>query len=84
MELKSLLELALQMPRLTKANSDEWSRRLLVPMIMLLDVGAAEAGCDEPALQAIWRQSGVKSRGTFKSKLLTKVRQTLRSLAKAA
>lgn len=81
-ELKSLLELALRMRPLTKANSDEWSRRVLVPMIMLLDAGADEASCKEPALQAIWRQRGVKSPATFRSRLLTKVRQTLRGLAK--
>lgn len=81
-ELKSLLELALRMRPLTKANSDEWSRRVFVPMIMLLDAGTDEASCKEPPLQAIWRQRGVKSPATFRSRLLTKVRQTLRSLAK--
>jgi hypothetical protein len=83
-ELKELLDSAQRLPPLTKATSDDWSRRLLVPLIMLLDAGCDESSCTEPALQAIWRQKGVKSRGTFKSRLLTKVRQSLRSLARSA
>ncbi len=81
-ELESLSQLVIRMPPLTKATSDKWSRRVLVPLIMLSDAGSDEASCKEPALQAIWRQSGVKSSATFRSRLLTKVRQTLRSLAK--
>lgn len=83
-ELKALLDLARTLPPLTKTTSDDWSRSLVVPLIMLLDAGCDESSCIEPALQAIWRQKGVKSRGTFKSKLLTKVRQTLRSLARSS
>jgi hypothetical protein len=83
-ELQALLELARTLPPLTKATSDDWSSRLLVPLIMLLEAGPDERSCTEPALQAIWRQKGVKSRGTFKSRLLSKVRQTLRSLARSS
>ena len=83
-ELKSLLESAQRIPPLTKATSDEWGQTVVVPLIMLLDAGADEASCREPALQAVWRQKGVKSRGTFKSRLVTKVRQTLHSLAKSS
>ncbi len=83
-ELKSVLNCAARMPPLTKATSDDWSRRVLVPLIALCDAGQGEASCNEPALLAIWRQAGVKSVATFKSRLLTKVRQTLHSLAKAS
>jgi len=83
-EQESLLQVVIRMPPLTKATSNEWSRQVLVPLIMLWDAGSDEASCKEPALKAIWRQKGVKSRATFKSRLLTKVRQTLRSLARPA
>jgi len=83
-ELDNLLQLIMRMPPLTKATTDEWSRRVLIPLIMLSDAGSDETTCKEPALQAIWRQNGVKSSATFKSRLLTKVRQTLRSMAKSA
>ena len=80
-EWKTLLDVALRMPPLTKDTSDKWCGEVLVPLIMLSDAGVGEASCKEPALRAIWRQSGVKSQATFRSRLLTKVRQTLRSLA---
>lgn len=83
-ELKSLLELAVRMPLLTKATSDDWSRRVVVPLIMLCDAGCDEATCNEAALKTIWRHGAVKSVATFRSRLLTNVRQTLRSLAKPA
>ena len=83
-ELKSLLELAVLMPPLSKATSDDWSRRVVVPLIMLCDAGRDEASCNEAALKTIWRHGAVKSVATFRSRLLTNVRQTLRSLAKAA
>jgi hypothetical protein len=83
-QLKSILCLVTRIPHLSKATSDEWCSRVLIPLIMLLDAGADEASCKEPALITIWRQSGVKSPATFKSRLLTKVRQTLRSLAKSS
>jgi hypothetical protein len=81
-ELKSILQLAVRMPPLTKGTSIEWGRRVLIPLIMLSDAGTDEISCREPSLKAIWRQRGVKSLATFKSRLLTKVRQTLRSLAR--
>lgn len=82
-ELKPLLEVAVQMPPLTKATSGDWSKQVLVPLIVLRDAGRDEASCREPVLKPIWRQRGVKSISTFQSRLLSKVRQTLKSLARA-
>ena len=80
----AVLRVALTLPALTKEKSDEWSKRALVPLIMLLDAGADEATCREPALKAIWRQKGVKSAGTFKSRLLSTVCQMARKRARPA
>jgi hypothetical protein len=54
-----------------------------VPLIL------ANSACDfksgvEPVLQNIARQKGVKSRATFKSRLLAAVTATLRRLARPA
>ena len=70
------------MPRLTKATSDDWTAQILMPLILLCDAGMDEASCREPVLRSIWAQRGVKSVATFKSRLLTKVRQALKSLAR--
>jgi len=79
-----VLRVALTLPALTKATSHEWSQRALVPLIMLSDAGSDETTCREPALQAIWRQNGVKSAGTFRSRLLSAVCQMVRKRARPA
>jgi len=80
----AVLRVALTLPALTKATSHEWSQRALVPLIMLSDAGSDETTCREPALQAIWRQKGVKSAGTFRSRLLSTVCQMVRKRARPA
>jgi hypothetical protein len=80
----AVLRVALTLPALTKATSREWSQRALVPLIMLSDAGSDETTCREPALQAIWRQKGVKSAGTFRSRLLSTVCQMVRKRARPA
>ena len=42
------------------------------------------ANCTEPVLQKIAGQKGVKSRATFKSRLLSAVSATLKRLARPA
>lgn len=78
------LRVVLTLPLLTKATSHEWSQRALVPLIMLSDAGSGETTCREPALQAIWRQKGVKSAGTFKSRLFSAVCPMVRKRARPA
>lgn len=80
-EVVAVLKSAVPLPPLTKETSDRWSKEAIVPLIMVLDA-KTPAKCAEPALQAIWKQKGVKSFATFRSRLLTSVRQTLRGLAR--
>jgi hypothetical protein len=80
----AVLRVALTLPALTKETSREWSQRVLVPLIMLSDAGSDEATCREPALKAIWRQNGVKSVGTFRSRLLSTMYQMVRKRARPA
>lgn len=80
-EVVAVLKSAVALPPLTKETSDRWSKEAIVPLIMVLDA-KTPAKCAEPALQTIWKQKGVKSLATFRSRLLTSVRQTLRSLAR--
>lgn len=81
-QFSSLLKLASTLPPLNKGTSDEWSRQVMVPIIMLCDAGLDEGSCNEPSLKAIWKQRGVKSVPTFRSRLLARVRQSLRCLAR--
>ena len=80
----AVLQVALKLSPLTKATSHEWSKSLLVPLIMLSDAGTDETSCREPVLQTIWRQKGVKSVGTFKSRLLSAASQMVRDRARLA
>ena len=82
-EMEAVLRTLPDLPRLTKATSDDWTKRALVPLIMLTDA-KTEATCTEPVLKKIWQQKGVKSAATFRSRLLSKVTQTLRPLARKA
>ena len=83
-EVVAVLRVALQIESLTKATSDEWSKRVLVPMIMLSDAGLDERTCRVPVLQTIWKQKGVKSIATFRSRLLSTVCQLMRKRARPA
>lgn len=80
----AVLRVVLALPALTKATSHKWSQRALVPLIMLSDAGSDETTCREPALQAIWRQKGVKSAGTFRSRLFSAVCPMVRKRARPA
>jgi hypothetical protein len=72
-----------KLPPLTKLTATEWAEKALVPIILATDAHDWK-NCEEPALQAIARQRGVKSRATFKSRLLSAVSATLRRLARPA
>jgi hypothetical protein len=68
---------------LTKATAAQWAEKAIVPLILANDA-RDYANCTEPVLQRIAKQKGVKSRATFKSRLLAAVTATLRRLARPA
>ena len=78
-----VLRLVGQLPPLTKATAVQWAEKAIVPLILATDARDWKK-CAEQALQAIARQKGVKSRATFKSRLLAAVSATLRRLARPA
>jgi hypothetical protein len=74
---------ARRLPALTKATASQWAEKALVPLILATDARDWQ-NCQEPVLQRIAKQKGVKSRATFKSRLLAAVTATLRRLARPA
>jgi hypothetical protein len=82
-EILALLRVARLLPPLTKATAAQWAEKAIVPLILATDARDF-ANCEEPVLQKIARQKGVKSRATFKSRLLSAVSATLRRLARPA
>jgi hypothetical protein len=72
-----------KLPPLTKATAIEWAEKAIVPVI-LATAARDWKNCDEPVLRRIAKQAGVKSRATFKSRLLSPVSATLRRLARPA
>ena len=82
-EVVAALHAVPQLPPLTKATAIEWAEKSVVPVIMATDASDWK-NCMEPVLQRIAKQKGVKSRATFKSRLLAAVSATLRRLARPA
>jgi hypothetical protein len=78
-----VLRVACLLPPLTKATAAHWAEKAIVPLILVTDA-RDWTNCTEPVLQAIRKQKGVKSRATFKSRLLAAVAATLRRLARPA
>ena len=78
-----VLRAARRLPPLTKATAAQWAEKAIVPLILVTDA-SDWANCTEPVLQKITKQKGVKSRATFKSRLLSAVTATLRRLARPA
>ncbi len=72
-EVVTALRAVPQLPPLTKATTVEWAEKAFVPVIMATDA-RDYANCTEPALQRIAKQRSVKSRATFKSRLLGRFR----------
>jgi hypothetical protein len=79
----AVIHAARLLPPLTKATAAQWAEQAIVPLILVTDA-CDWKNCDEPVLQRIARQKGVKSRATFKSRLLAAVIATLRRLARPA
>jgi hypothetical protein len=78
-----ILHVARRLPPLTKATAVQWAEKAIVPLILVTDA-RDYTSCTEPVLQKIAKQKGVKSRATFKSRLLAAVTATLRRLARPA
>jgi hypothetical protein len=72
-----------KLPPLTKLTANEWAEKAVVPIILACDARDWK-NCEEPALKQIAKQKGVKSRATFKSRLLSAVSANLRRLARPA
>ncbi len=82
-EVLAPLRTARQLPPLAKTTALQWAEKALVPLILVTDA-RDWTKCTEPVLQKIARQKGVKSKATFKSRLLSAVLATLRRLARPA
>jgi hypothetical protein len=82
-EVVAALRAVPQLPPLTKATAAQWAEKAIVPLILVTDA-RDYTNCTEPVLQKIAKQKGVKSRATFKSRLLAAVTATLRRLARPA
>jgi hypothetical protein len=82
-DIVQILRVARHLPPLTKATAIEWAEKAIVPLILVTDA-CDWANCTQPVLQKIAEQKGVKSRATFKSRLLAAVSATLRRLARPA
>jgi hypothetical protein len=79
----AVIHAARLLPPLTKATAVQWAEKAIVPLILATDARDWK-NCDESALKKIAGQKGVKSRATFKSRLLAAVAATLRRLARPA
>ena len=82
-EVLAVIHAARLLPPLTKATAAQWADKAIVPLILVTDA-RDWTNCTEPVLQKIARQKGVKSKATFKSRLLAAVSATLRRLARPA
>lgn len=75
-EVVDILRLVPNLPPLTQNAAREWSRKVIVPIILTEDAGTQET-CKIPALRNIWRHRSVKSSATFRSRLHSAVTDTL-------
>jgi len=82
-DILQVLRAVRRLPPLTKAAASQWAEKAVVPLILATDARDWK-NCADPALQAVAKQKGVKSRATFKSRLLSAVSATLRRLARPA
>jgi hypothetical protein len=82
-DILQVLRAARRLPPLTKVTAAQWAEKAIVPLVLVTDA-RDYANCTELVLQKVARQKGVKSRATFKSRLLAAVTATLRRLARPA
>jgi hypothetical protein len=81
-EVVAILKLVPTLPALTQQTAREWSRKVIVPIILIEDAGTRET-CEIPALRNIWRHRSVKSKATFRSRLHSAVTDTLQRFGRA-
>lgn len=67
---------------LTQKTAPEWSRKVIVPIILAKDAGTPET-CKIPALCNIWRHRSVKSLATFRSRLHSAITDTLQRFGRS-
>jgi hypothetical protein len=82
-DILQILRAVCRLPPLTKATALQWVEKAIVPFILVTDARDYKTST-VPVLQKIAKQKGVKSRATFKSRLLAAVAATLRRLARPA
>jgi hypothetical protein len=82
-DLLRILNAVCRLPPLTKATALQWAETAVVPLILATDA-RDYANCAEPVLRKIATQKGVKTQGTFNSRLRAAVVPTLRRLARPA
>jgi hypothetical protein len=75
-EVVAILKGVPSLPPLMQKTALEWSRKVIVPIILTEDAGTQET-CEIPSLRNIWRHRSVKSRATFRSRLHSAVTDTL-------
>ena len=80
---QAILELLPSLPPLSQKSSAEWSLKVIVPLIMLGEVGTSRETCHIPSLRNIWAHHAVKSPATFRSRLLSQVNDTLKRFGRA-
>ena len=78
-----ILRAVAHLPPLNKSTAHAWAKTGLVPLILATNA-RDWSQCADPALQRIAKQKGVKSRATFKSRLLAAVSAALERLARQA
>jgi hypothetical protein len=81
-EVVAILKGVPALPSLTQKTAREWSRKVIVPIILTKDAGTQET-CEIPALRNIWRHRSVKSLATFRSRLHSAVTDTLQRFGRA-
>ena len=80
-EILEILRAVRHLPPLTKKTAHDWAKTGLVPLILATDA-RDWTNCSEPVLRNIAEQKGVKSRATFKSRLLAAVSSCLQRLSR--
>jgi hypothetical protein len=82
LEVVNVLRRLSDLPDLTRKTAPEWSRKVIVPLIMATDAATA-ATCTILPLRNIWRHRSVKSPRTFASRLHAAVTDTLQRFGRS-
>ena len=80
-EVLNVLRQLTRLPNLTRQSAPEWSRKVIVPIIIATDA-ATPTTCTIIPFRNIWRHRSVKSPKTFASRLHAAVTDTLKRFAR--